>query len=160
MKQILDCHIQNEPGVNSHNVVCTHPHFTGKLYTRLRSKDLKRLAKTDGVHGVFAEIELNRRGYIDSRIEGTKYSIEISLHAIDRLSMYHMHKFVNQYDGETGISSWCNQLVKEAFSQYKPEQIQKLCALESFKIQYQGVVFLFKPHEYRENVLVLTTVEP
>ncbi len=161
MNRVLDNHIQDLHNISSHNIICTHPLYRGKLYTRLRAKDLKSLSLgSKGVQSSIAAAELSRRGYIDSRLEGTKFLVEISLHAIDRLSMYHMHRFLSQYDGERGISSWCNKLVKEAFNRYSSEQLEHLAELESFKLQQEGMVFLIRPHEYRDNVFVLTTIEP
>lgn len=139
---------------SSHNVICTIPRYRGQRYTRIRSKHLRTLGadpQASAAQKSLSHKELERRSDIDSRVLGQKF--EITLHALDRLSTLYLHKFVSEFDGLEGISSWCNRLVKEAITQ-QPKSLE----LEEFSLRYEGITFSFKKSDYRDNMLVLTTI--
>lgn len=139
---------------SSHNVICTSLQYRGQRYTRIRSKHLRTLGadpQASAVQKSLSQKELERRSHIDSRVLGQKF--EITLHALDRLSTLYLHKFVSEFDGVEGISSWCNRLVKEAITQ-QPKSLE----LEEFSLRHEGITFSFKKSDYREDMLVLTTI--
>ncbi|MEH6454749.1 MAG: hypothetical protein V7749_00375 [Cocleimonas sp.] len=155
MDIILDSQIQRAAeDCSTHNVMCTFSTYKGKRYTRLRARELKSIkahSSSSDIQKVLATAELTRRNYIDSEVLGV--SFDITLHAIDRLSTIYLHKFINEFDGEHGISSWCNRLVKEALTQH-PE----LLGLNEFVIRHEGINFTFRANDYVNNSLVLTTI--
>lgn len=155
MDIILDSQIQQtQKNCSTHNVMCTFSSYSGKRYTRLRARDLKFImghSKANVIQKELAASELTRRNFIDSEVFGVTF--DITLHALDRLSTIHLHKFINEFDGEHGISSWCNRLVKEALSN-NPESLK----LSEFTLKHEGINFTFRTNDYAENSLVLTTI--
>ncbi len=155
MDIILDTQLKSvEKNCSTHNVLCTLSAYQGKRYTRLRARELKSIrthSKASDIQKVLASSELTRRNYIDSEVMGMTF--DITLHALDRLSTLYIHKFINEFDGENGISSWCNRLVKEALSQH-PE----LLGLNQFVIRHDGITFTFRSNDYLDNSLVLITI--
>lgn len=155
MNTILDHQIQKtDEDCSTHNVMCTFSTCKGKRYTRLRGRELKLIkfhSKSSEIQKSLASAELERRNYIDSQVLGI--SFDITLHAIDRLSTIYLHRFINEFDGERGISSWCNSLVKEALTQH-----QDLLGLNEFIIRHEGINFTFRASDYADNSLVLTTI--
>ncbi|GGP44787.1 hypothetical protein GCM10009347_10450 [Shewanella algicola] len=155
MEIVLDTDIQNtEKECSTHNVLCTLPVYRGQRYTRLRARELKSIrshSKATRIQKNLAAAELARRNYIDSEVLGVTF--DITLHAIDRLSTLYMHKFINEFDGEHGISSWCNQLVKEALIA-NPDAIH----LNECVINHNGISFTFRSNDYVKNSLVLITI--
>lgn len=154
MNTVLDTQINNPKDVSSHNVLCTNPQYRGQRYTRLRSRHLRTLGadpQASNVQKVLAQTELERRSHIDSKVLGKKY--EITLHSLDRLSTLYLHKFMAEFDGVEGISSWCNRLVKEALTQHP-----KCLGLAEFSLRYEGIQFSFRQSDYQADTLVLTTI--
>lgn len=154
MNFILDNQLTNENRISTHNVICTLKKHQNQRYTRIRSQDLQRICTGDNsteVQKTLATSELERRSYVDSQSMGWKY--EITLHALDRLSTLYLHKFIQEFDGIEGISSWCNRLVKEALMQ-QPKSL----GLEEFSLRYEGIQFSFRQSDYQAYTLVLTTI--
>lgn len=154
MNFILDNQLTNENRISTHNVICTLKKFKDQRYTRIRSQDLQRISTCNNsteVQKTLATSELERRSYVDSQSMGWKY--EITLHALDRLSILYLHKFIQEFDGREGISSWCNRLVKEALKLNK-----NALNLREFSLKHEGITFSFRESTYIENTLVLTTI--
>lgn len=154
MELILDSQIKNDTRHTTHNVICTLKQFKNERYTRIRSQELQQISTSQfasEVQKALSVSELKRRSYIDSQAMGKKF--EITLHAIDRLSTLYLHKFINEYNGVDGISSWCNRLVKEALAlneQYLEQQ--------EFSVKHEGITFCFRESDYVDDTLVLTTI--
>lgn len=94
-----------------------------------------------------AKSEIERRG---ERMQ----KIEVSLHAIDRASLYFVPKFRLEHGHMEGIVSWLSRLAWEAWQQR--EAIGRKKEDGTWKIEFAGIVFVVE----ELAVPVVKTVEP
>ena len=138
----------------SHNVLCSYPEFDGERYTRLPINSLLILKKRGHtIQKKLADIELTRREFVDKA--ELPYEIEISHHAVDRLSTRHMHKYLNENEGQ-GIVCWLKEKVIMCLTEcgtYKT-----LSAMDNCSVAFEGMQFMFKSHAKLNGRLVLVTV--
>jgi hypothetical protein len=144
---------KHEPVATTHGVICTASGHNRQLYTRIRVSDLKRLAQehagTDNLFEQLAKAELDRRGYEDNKINGGV--VEVSNHALDSLSLRHMHRFLSQGDGR-GIAQWCLLELKAALAE-TPWPSEKW-----MRVTNNGMTFILQRH-FKYDRWVLVTIE-
>ncbi|MGI2115551.1 hypothetical protein ACRN9G_18390 [Shewanella frigidimarina] len=139
--------------LSSHNVLCSFPEFDGERYTRLPINSLLRLKnKGISIQQRLAEIELARREFVGADLP---YEIDISHHAIDRLSTRYMHKYLNDNDGQ-GIVCWLKEKVFTCLNENGANK--SLNAMDNCSVSYEGMQFMFKSHAKLSGRLVLVTV--
>lgn len=142
--------------MNTHDAIMTFGKYEGQRVTRVPVGYLKwavaneasSIVETKDGKFPFHEVaraEIERRG---ERLE----NIDVSLHAIDRASLYFIPKYRLERGHMEGIASWVGRLAWEAWQDRKPGERQ---IDGSWKIERNGIKFIIE-----EMVIpVLKTVE-
>jgi hypothetical protein len=139
--------------VKTHNAVVGFGKYQGTLVTRVPLGYLKwaianhcsgQVALADGSSARMFEVaphEMQRRG---ERLAG----IEVSAHAVDRLSDRHLDKWRLTREKEEGLYSWMQRKGLEAWSRKMLPDVQ---VTESqgliFRIEYDGIVWVIEDLE-------------
>lgn len=111
-----------------HNLKCDFGMHEGKLYTRIPVSYLKWMVNRNHPKAYIASAELARRGTVTPEIE-------ITGHAIDRVSLRHMDKYLESRRSKEGIHAWLHRMAKKSKSkkfQYKKSHYR-----------YNGITFVF-----------------
>lgn len=138
---------------DTHHVICSLPDFYGQRYTRLRSDQLQQIANdASGVQVELAAMELKRRNFYERVIEDLQ--IDITLHAIDSLSIRHMHRYLSRNEGE-GISEWCFKRLKEAYYAGQRPNTER----DTFSLSIDGMTFVLNRHYKYPRKWVLATIK-
>ncbi len=156
MVQLFDNQIQNCENISSHNVICTLPEHRGVRYTRLPINALLDVVRNDGYSTMqqhIAKSELTRREFVEP--QDLPFDIDISLHSVNRLSTKHMHRYLNNCDGQ-GIVHWLQEKVIECLRSLGTGKTVK--QLDGVSAEHSGMTFTFKQHSKVWNRLVLVTV--
>jgi len=127
--------------INTHNLrVDFGEKHRGKRYTRLPVSYLKWMVRCNHTRKPIAEAELQRRGT-------TTPDMDISGHAIDRISLVCLKKWQETSNKDEGLNSWIVRMCKEALSKSTPD--------DEGRIHYNGMRLVF---EMDEEWPVLKTV--
>ncbi len=98
----------NAPAINTHHLVIPCGKHAGQPYTRLPVSYLRWMVSASHEFAPIAQAELDRRGTVNP-------SLDVSGHAIDRLSMspgLELWKTTRKPD--EGISAWLNRIAAES----------------------------------------------
>lgn len=132
--------------MNTHDAIMSFGKYAGQRVTRVPVGYLKwavsngaelMVTTKDGAfpfHEV-ARAEILRRG---ERLE----NIDVTLHAIDRASLYFIPKYRLERGHMEGIASWVGRLAWEAWQQR--ESIGKKGEDGIWKIEYSGIKFIIE----------------
>lgn len=114
----------------------------GKKFTQIPQRDLRRYAQRKTKWGFLAQRELDRRGtnYVDD-------PIELSMHAIDTISLRILDLFVLREDKSQGLKTWAVQLAAEALAWNNVDRQGRYI--------HKGLKFIF---DFRPEVPVLVTI--
>ncbi|NOX14943.1 MAG: hypothetical protein GXP61_02765 [Epsilonproteobacteria bacterium] len=136
--------------INTHGLKITFGRHNGEKFTRLPIGYLKWIINNVSDWAETAKAELDRRGIV------IEQQVEISGHAIDKVSLRHINKWLARNNKKQGLHNWLHQKAWDAWCKAlrDPEQRNKLTAGE--KIQYDGMKFVFK--EGLEHPILLTVM--
>jgi hypothetical protein len=98
--------------MNTHNLVCDFGKHKGELYTRIPVSYLLWMVNADHSRKEIAEAELERRGT-------TLPDIDISGHAIDRMTQKCYRQMKEEKAYEEGLHSWMVKTAREALEKGK-----------------------------------------
>lgn len=115
--------------INTHGMVCDFGKHAGERYTRIPVSYLKWMVNAGHTKADIAAAELKRRGT-------TTPELEISGHAIDRVSLFCRSIWHYTRNEDEGIHSWLVRVSQEALASVdgKPEG----------KVLYLGMKFVFE----------------
>lgn len=99
----------SEPKINTHGVVCDFGKHKGTLYTRLPVSYLTWMVGSNHSRAELAVAELARRGT-------TTPDLDVSGHALDRVSLYCLEIWKSTSREKEGISSWLHRIAREALT--------------------------------------------
>jgi len=97
-----------KPALNTHNVRIESGKHAGELYTRLPVSYLRWMVSVHHGSAALAQAELDRRGTQNP-------TMDISGHAMDRLSVHALHVYQADCTHGEGIHSWLLRVATEAF---------------------------------------------
>lgn len=97
-----------KPALNTHNVRIETGKHAGELYTRLPVSYLRWMVSVHHGSAALAQAELDRRGTQNP-------TMDISGHALDRLSVHALHVYQADSTHGEGIHSWLLRVATEAF---------------------------------------------
>lgn len=115
--------------MNTHGIKCTFGRHSGELYTRIPVSYLKWMVNSRHQDAEIAQAELDRRGTVTP-------DIEISGHAIDRISQNGLHFWEVYRDDGEGLHAWMARAAIEA--------LDKGEFLPSGKIRYAGLKWVIE----------------
>ncbi len=129
---LVDEVLQNAAAqVSSHGQVCDFGAHKGKYYTRLPAGYLRWMISVRGMplhRRALALAEIKRRGT-------PLTSLEVSRHAVDRASLYMLHKFLQRTDRDKGLLSWLSELAEQSRT--------KGIEISPGKYEYDEMIYVF-----------------
>lgn len=157
MKIVYDNQITVEGASSTHNVLCSHHSYDGIRYTRLPISLLLDFAsnktKYSAVQSRLGINELARRQFVDCT--RSNFEVEVSHHAVDRLSTHHMHRYLsNNFEGQ-GIVCWLKEQVIDCLDNLGITDIKKI---DGMVITHNGMPMKFVQHSKIPDRLVLATL--
>ena len=114
--------------INTHNLRIEYGKYKGELWTRLPISYLKWLVNQRVQNMDIAEAELERRGTTGLN------DMEISAHAVDRVSQYCLDIWMRKCHYKEGLYSWLNRIANDAYPQRKKDN----------KADFLGMIFVFE----------------
>ncbi|WP_076414937.1 hypothetical protein [Shewanella sp. UCD-KL12] len=157
MTIVYDNQITVEEASSTHDVLCSDQSFDGIRYTRLPISLLldfvSNQKKYSAIQYHLGKLELARRDFVDCSRKS--FEVEVSHHAIDRLSTVHLHRYLgNNLEGQ-GIVCWLKQQVIECLDVLDINDIEKI---NGMTISHNGMRMKFVQHSKIVDRLVLSTL--
>ena len=113
--------------------------FSGYKWRHLPLSYLKMVVNTRGRDMDKAEAEIERRG-----IKTDYGSLDISSHAVDRVSQFCLDIWQRKRKGDEGLYAWTHRVASEAI---------KMLGNQQERVEYLGMLFVFEKG-YLSNTLV------